>query len=487
VLGSVAMKVLRFVPFLALGLTACPSDDTGADGTATATDPTSGTGAGPSPTEPSTTMTSTPSTSGDPTTNDTTTDTTGTDTDDPSESGSESTGPGLECPYTAVDGMPSVALEMVADGFDEPLLVVGDPVDRDVLYVLQKGGEIKRVEPGVATAPKENWLDLPVNTSSEAGLLGLAFHPDYENNGLIYVAHTPSGGNNAIFVTEFTVTDGVPGAPRDVIGIGHDDDNHNGGMVQFGPDDMLYISVGDGGQQDDFCGHGQNTDVWMGKILRIDPAADGTPDSGPGCAGACNCDPAVGDFDYTVPANNPFLDMAGFQPEIYSYGYRNPWRMSFDPINGSLWVADVGQDSWEEVSVIEAGDNAGWGDMEGAHCNNAACDDSPGLSGGLNADGMRMPVAEYQNSGARCSIVGLGNYRSCEVPAWDGLYFYADFCTAEVWAVAYDGNEPMNLDVVTTAPDPIYGGGYNAYGDVFIATASFATGQGPIYRVVPAK
>jgi glucose/arabinose dehydrogenase len=481
------MKALRYVPFLALGLTACPGDDGAANGTETATDATTA----------MTSPTTDPTTTGPTTTSPTTTDPTGETTSDPTDtesaegesSSGSTTGEDLPCPYTPVDGEPDVALEEIAAGFDEALLVVGDPVDTDVLYVVQKGGEIKRIGPGDTAAPKENWLELPVFTFSESGLLGLAFHPDYADNGLMYVVHTPADG--IMLVTEIPVADGMPdvGMARDVIGVSQPADNHNGGMVQFGPDGMLYLSVGDGGEQDDGCGHGQNGDVLLGKILRIDPAADGTDDMTPGCAGGpgqCDCD-AAGPFDYTIPADNPFVGDAGIRDEIYALGFRNPWRMSFDPVDDRLWVGDVGQGDWEEVSVIEAGDNAGWGDMEGNHCFNDPDCDEAGLTGMLNADNLRQPVAEYAQ-GPACSVIGLGNYRSCEVPAWDGLYFYGDLCTGAVFAVAFDGTTVTNFDEpLADVPDSIYGGGYNAYGDVFIASASQQDGQGPIYRIAPAR
>jgi glucose/arabinose dehydrogenase len=394
----------------------------------------------------------------------------------------------LACPYTPVDGKPAVGLEVRADGFDEALLAVGDPVDTDAIYVLQKGGEIKRLAPGETTAPAENWLDLDVFTDSEQGLLGLAFHPDYENDPRIYVAYTPTSAGGDIVVTEFAVEDGVVnlGSARDVIGFGDTAPNHNGGMVQFGPDGMLYISMGDGGPQNDACGHGQDGDVFMGKIIRIDVEPDGTMDMTPGCGdqGGCSC-AGAGPFDYTIPADNPFVGDDGVRDEIYALGFRNPWRMSFDPIDDSLWVGDVGQDAWEEVSVILAGDNAGWGGMEGAHCfNDGMCDEAPGLNGGLNADNLRMPVAEFANNGSQCAMIGLGNYRSCEVPAWDGWYFYADACTAQIWAVTFDGTTVTDMGMVQEAPAAIYGGGYNAYGDVFVATASDG-GTQPVYRIAP--
>ena len=389
------------------------------------------------------------------------------------------------CSRPPVDGMPDFGLELVADGFSQPVLVVGDPIDTEVLYVLEKGGSIKRIEPGMAEAPADDWLTVDVTTVIESGLLGLAFHPDYENDPRIYVAHTPSSAGGALILTEFPVTDGVPDTARgrDVIGVGEPEGNHKGGMVLFGSDDMLYLSLGDGGVQNDGCGHGQDGNAFLGTILRLDPEPDGTPDMSTPCGAGCECD-VPGPYDYTIPADNPFMDDPNVRDEVYAYGLRNPWRMSFDA-DDRLWVADVGQDAWEEVDLIEAGDNAGWGDMEGAHCfNEAACD--VGEPGMLNADGQRMPVIEYANEGVRCSVIGLGSYHGCEVPAWDGVYLYGDYCSAEIWAARHDGTSVEELGVVTTAENSIFGGGYDAEGNVYVTTAPlFGPGTTPVYRVAP--
>jgi glucose/arabinose dehydrogenase len=333
---------------------------------------------------------------------------------DTESSGSESSGStGMaECDRPIVDGNPPVTFELVADGFAQPVLVVGDPVDTDVLYVVEKGGSIKRLDPGVTEAPADDWLTLDVTTVIESGVLSMAFSPDYENNGLIYVANNPADGDLALVVTEFEVVDGAPdpSTARDVIGAGKPEGNHNGGMVVFGPDDLMYVSFGDGGVQNDACGHGQDGSKFLGKIMRIDPAADGTPDMSPACADTCACAVPAGPFDYTIPRDNPFVGDDMIRDEIYAYGFRNPWRMSFDSVDDRLWVGDVGQDAWEEVDVIEAGDNAGWGDMEGLHCfNDDTCEITEPAT--VNAAGLRMPVIEYENAGARCSVVGLGSYR----------------------------------------------------------------------------
>ncbi len=475
----------------ALSCAACPSDEasggdseasTGQPGdgssSSSGVDPTNATSSASASSSSSSGAVAESSSSGTPPTSTT------ADTDEDTD-----TGPDLECPYTPVEGTPDIEIQQVANGFREPTLVVGDPVDPDVLYILQKGGEVKRLEPGQTTAPAENWLDLPVATASEAGLLGMAFHPDYAENGLVYVLHSDSLSSWRI--TEFVVEGGAVnmGSARDVFGTAQPAANHNGGMIQFGPDGMLYASVGDGGPQNDACGNGQNGQTHHGSIIRIDVVADGNGDSATSCGsgGGCGC-PSVGGFDYTIPADNPFVGDGSIRDEIYAYGFRNPWRFSFDPVDGQLFVADVGQGAWEEVTVVEAGTNHGWGDMEGNHCfNDGGCDTSA-APGQTNGDGLVAPVAEYSHNGGGCSITGLGNYRSCEMPGYAGMYFYSDLCTGQIWGVTYDGTTAEVTDVLANVPgnNAPYGGGYNAYGDVFIAAASFVDGSGTIFRIAPA-
>ena len=476
---------------LLLALAACGDDGSG-----------TGTGEGSSSTSAPTTETpttavatntgsgTTGSTTGAPTGSSTAASSTDTEADTTATTGE----PG-DCPYTPVEGKVGVALELVASGFNQALHVVGDPLDQDVLYVVEHGGRIKRIEPGVTEAPTENWLEVSVvggNGSNEQGLFSLAFHPEYATNGLIYIAHTPAAEGGSVFVTEYQVNDGTVdmNSARNVIGIAQPASNHNGGQIEFGPDGMLYFSLGDGGPQNDGCNAGQAGDSLLGKILRIDPAADGNPDSTPGCATGCPCQGESG-FDYTIPADNPFVRDDTFRDEIWAYGLRNPWRFSIDQQTGRMFVADVGQSDWEEVSVASAGSNLGWSVMEGAHCfQGAACDDAA-APGAVNADGYVMPIVEYSRPGPQ-SISGMGLYRSCEVPAFDGVYFYGDLFIGDVFAVAYDGTTVTDLGSVATIPNNLvpYGGGSNAYGDVFIAanpSPYLGGGPGSIYRIAAAR
>jgi glucose/arabinose dehydrogenase len=442
-LSAAGLASLLVVPLLACG------DDSGADDGAS-TSPTGSTTADPTAGDAPTGM-SAPDDDGG------TMPTTGPD---PDSSGGDTTTGDLVCPYAPVAGRPTFSAQVVAEGFDQPVLVVGDPAEPDVLYVLQKTGQIKRLEPGQTTAPADNWLDLDVNTSSESGLMGLAFHPDYPDDPRIYVSHHPASADGALIVMEYTVTGGQVdvSSARPVIGTGKPAGNHNGGMIQFGPDDMLYFSVGDGGPQNDGCGHGQNTNTFLGKILRVDPNPDGTPDLAPPCTG-CDCSVPNLPFDYTIVDNPPGPSL----PEIYSLGYRNPWRFSFDPVDGRLWVGDVGQDD----------------------CFNDQDCDIAG-PGAVNADGFTMPVVEFEHANGRCSVIGLGNYRSCEVEAWGAIYFYGDQCTGEVFAVRWDGTNLEDFGVIADVGSAeIYGGGYNAYGDVFVTSSLDFAGAGTVYRIAP--
>ncbi len=497
--------VFRTIPALLLASlvpAGCGDDGSGNSGTE---DGNSSTGVSSETNDPTTdnpSGTTNNPTTGTPTTNPTTDSTSTSPTTD-------TTGEPADCPYTPVEGKVGVSLEMVATGFNQALHVVGDPVEQDVLYVVEHGGTIKRIEPGVTEAPAENWLDVDVvggTGGNEQGLFSLAFHPNYADNGLIYIAHTPTSGGGAVFVTEYRVNDGAvdTGSARDVIGIGQPFGNHNGGQIEFGPDGMLYFGLGDGGSGGDPCGAGQNGDALLGKILRIDPTADGNADTTPACPGdvdpqcdsppfpavcECSCASQSG-FDYTIPADNPFVGDASVRDEVWATGVRNPWRFSIDRDDGRMFIADVGQDAFEEVSVAVAGDNLGWNDMEGFNCFGGGCDTS-GEPGGLNGAGQRLPIVAYGHNVGQ-SISGIGLYQGCEVPGWDGIYFYGDIFITDVFAVAYDGSTVTDLGSVAQLPGNLvpYGGGTNAYGDVFIAANPnpyFGGGPGSVFRVAPSK
>jgi glucose/arabinose dehydrogenase len=370
------------------------------------------------------------------------------------------------CPWTEVSGDPGVDLQLIATGFNRPLYVAGHPTAPDRLFVVEQSGGIKILEPGQTTAPSTDFLTISVNDGpNEMGLLGFAFHPDFPDDPRVYVNYNPSGDQSTI-ISEFTLDStnpdiADPSSERILMQFDQPYSNHNGGMVTFGPDGMLYIGVGDGGAADDPLLAGQDLSTWLGKILRVD--VDGTP--------------------YSVPSDNPFVGTAGAEPEIWAYGMRNPWRFSFD--GTTMYCADVGQNAWEEVDVVEAGGNYGWSDMEGAHCfNDFGCDDSDSTPNSTNADGLIMPIYEYSHA-VGASITGGYVYRSCEVPAWHGRYFFADYVDNQLFSLEWDGTNVSNAGLLMNAPAPVTSFGTNAWGDVFMTTFG-AGGNGRVYRIGPA-
>ena len=279
----------------------------------------------------------------------------------------------------------------------------------DALYVVLQGGSIVPVRGGVAGAPV---LDIggSITSGGEQGLLGLAFHPSAP---LAYVNYTDSDGDTVI--AEYAVAkDGTFEATsaRELLTIEQPYANHNGGNLEFGPDGYLYIGTGDGGSGGDPERRSLNGSELLGKMLRIDP----TPS---------------GDQPYTVPADNPFIGVDGARPEIWSVGLRNPWRFTFDSATGDLWIGDVGQGEWEEINLTRAVDgggrgmNFGWSAFEGTHRFN---DDQ-------SADGVTMPIFEFQHGPAGCSVSGGDVYHGSEVPALAGWYVFSDYCSGIVTAL----------------------------------------------------
>ena len=277
----------------------------------------------------------------------------------------------------------------VVTGLDRPLLLISPPGDTDRFFVIEQPGRIRLLKRGDAPSAHTNFMDITDRVvgiggiGDERGLLGLAFHPDYQNNGLFYVNYINTSGNTV--VSRFVRTDadhGNPTTERSVISISQPQSNHNGGWISFGPDGFLYIGTGDGGGANDAgtghgsCGNGQDTDNLLGAMLRLD--VDFLPGSG-----ASECGGGL----YQVPADNPFVGVSGCD-EIWAYGLRNPWRFSFDPATGWLWLGDVGQNAYEEIDIIENGTNYGWNIMEGNHCY---------PSDPCNMTGLELPIWEYTN------------------------------------------------------------------------------------------
>jgi glucose/arabinose dehydrogenase len=315
-------------------------------------------------------------------------------------------------------GLPSgLRLSEVASGLERPVFLTAPPGDPR-LFVVEQPGRVRVIEDGRLLATP--FLDIASRVSSggERGLLGLAFHPDFASNGLFFVNFTDPRGDTRIerFRVGADRNRADPASAKLILGIAQPFANHNGGMLAFGPDRKLYVGMGDGGSGGDPHGHGQNPGTLLGAMLRLDVDA-GDP--------------------YAVPADNPFVGRAGARPEVWATGLRNPWRFAFDREAGMLYVADVGQNQWEEVSAVDAargGLNFGWSIMEGAHCFRADSCDRAGLT---------LPVLEYPRSEG-CSVTGGYAYRGAAMPGLRGHFFYSDYCRGWIRSFRLAGGEAVD-------------------------------------------
>jgi glucose/arabinose dehydrogenase len=296
---------------------------------------------------------------------------------------------------------------IVTKGLESPVFLThaGDGSGR--LFVVEQPGRIRVLEQG-ALLPTP-FLDITgqVLFGGERGLLGLAFHPEYRRNGRFFVNYNRTS-DGATVLAEYR-RGATPSAAlhdeRILMVVPQPYANHNGGMVAFGPDGYLYIGRGDGGSGGDPGNRAQNPQEVLGKILRID-VNHGDP--------------------YGVPSDNPFTKDGG-RPEIYALGLRNPWRFSFDSKTGELWVADVGQNKWEEIDLVTKNGNYGWRVMEGAHCFNPAV--------ACQTSGLNLPILEYAHEKGRCSIIGGYVYRGRAIAGLTGQYLYGDFCSGEIFSL----------------------------------------------------
>ncbi|HLQ47842.1 MAG TPA: PQQ-dependent sugar dehydrogenase [Candidatus Dormibacteraeota bacterium] len=323
-----------------------------------------------------------------------------------------SAGPSVAGPFDPAGLV--VGLDTVVGGLDAPLGVTSAGDGSGRIFVTEQGGQIRIVRDGTLVATP--YLDIAgrITSGGERGLLGLAFHPTFPSDPRFFVDYTDTNGDTQ--VSSFTVDPGTPdvadpSSEVKILHIAQPYANHNGGAVVFGPDGFLYISTGDGGSGGDPQGNGQSLTTLLGKILRIDVDRTG------------------GAQPYAVPSDNPFVGRADTKPEIYLYGLRNPWRISFDRATRDLWIGDVGQNAWEEVDVARAGtsgENYGWNTMEGNHCFNPPS--------GCSMNGLTLPVAEYGHD-AGCTVIGGNVYRGSAQPALTGGYFFGDYCSGTIWAI----------------------------------------------------
>lgn len=348
----------------------------------------------------------------------------------------------------------SVALEPVAEGFDKPLFVThaGDGSGR--LFVVEQGGTVRIVENGQTLS--EPFLDVSnlVSCCGERGLLGLAFHPEFEQNGLFYINYTGTNGDTV--VAERRVSENPnradSGYSQTLLDIVQPYANHNGGHLAFGLDGYLYIGMGDGGSGGDPEENGQDLSTLLGAILRID--VDGDP--------------------YTVPDSNPFVDTEGARPEIWAYGLRNPWRFSFDHDTGDLWIGDVGQNAYEEIDfqpgTSTGGENYGWDVMEGAHCFEP--------ENGCDRSGLVLPLLEYSHSVGR-SITGGYRYRGEEVSSLSGAYLFGDFAGGQIWGARQDDSGAWRSETLLRPGFRIASFGEDEAGEVYVVDYG-----GTVHRIV---
>ncbi len=300
-------------------------------------------------------------------------------------------------------------------------------------------------------------LDLTDRVSSagnEEGILGLAISPEFVETGVVYLHYSAADPRRGV-ISRFDLGPDGAGADSEqiIFEVQQPFSNHNGGQIAFGPDDYLYVALGDGGSAPDPQGNGQNLKTVLGALLRIDVS-----DGGSG---------------YSLPADNPFVGQGAARGEIWAYGLRNPWRFSFDAATGDLWLGDVGQNAREEINLIVQGGNYGWSVMEGLDC----------LGGGGNCDreDLILPVAEYENGGGNCSVTGGFVYRG-SVAALQGAYVYSDFCSGRIWALRYeDGALTMNQQIAQTD----FNVGSFAQGNDLEIYVLEHSGSGGIFKIVP--
>lgn len=339
-----------------------------------------------------------------------------------------------------------VSLKPFVSGLSRPVYLTHAGGDR--LFVVEQEGVVRIIEEGILL--KRPFLDIRdrVEWGGEKGLLSIAFHPGYRENGRFFVNYTArKGGRLKTVIAEYRASGGfaIKESERIILEVDQPFSNHNGGLLIFGPDGYLYIGMGDGGSGGDPLGHGQNPSTLLGAILRID-VDRGRP--------------------YGIPKDNPAIGRS----EIWAYGFRNPWRFSFDRCTGRLFVADVGQDRWEEIDLVLKGGNYGWNIMEGNHCyENKGC----------RREGLVPPIAEYGHD-LGCSVTGGYVYRGKRYPLLRGFYFFGDFCSGRIWALKEVMEGKWKMMEVAKEGINISSFGEDKDGELYVLDYK----RGMIYRIV---
>src|SRR3954468_12352665 len=352
-------------------------------------------------------------------------------------------------------------LQLVVSGLSSPLYLTTAPGDASRLFIVEQTGPIRIIKDGNLLPTPFLDISHKISSGGEQGLLGLAFDPDYAATGKFVVHYTDPAGDTHLSLYTVSSDPDVADATSEQVILTADQpyDNHNGGQILFGPDGFFYMGLGDGGSANDPEARAQNLGDLLGSILRLDLHAAAP---------------------YAVPADNPFVGQPGVQPEVWSYGLRNPWRFSFDRLTGDLYIADVGQDQYEEIDVAPGGGDAGkginygWNIMEATHC----------LGGGqCDQTGLTLPAFEYGHDQG-CSITGGYVYRGSAIPALQGLYFFGDYCQGWVRSIRYAGGQATELtDWPTLRPGgSVLSFGEDAAGELYVLSSS-----GGVFKLIPAQ
>jgi glucose/arabinose dehydrogenase len=358
-----------------------------------------------------------------------------------------------EAPVTSINLVP------VANGLVKPVYLTHAGDDR--LFVVEQDGTIRIIQDGaILPQPFLNIDPLVGSGGSEQGLLSMTFHPKYEENGRFFIYYTDNDGGTVVARYQVSADDPNQADPDSAVvllTLPQPYGNHNGGQLHFGPDGYLYVGLGDGGSANDPLAAGQDKSMLLGKLLRLDVD--------------------FAENGYAVPASNPFVNDEGARNEIWAYGLRNPWRFSFDRLTGDLYIADVGQNIWEEVNFQPAdslgGENYGWNIMEGTHCfQTETCDQT----------GLILPVIDYQHGDGSCSVTGGYVYRGQQFLSLYGNYFYGDYCSGKVWSLlrqpdgAWVNNQVFGLQGLF-----ISSFGEDVNGELYL----LSYGDGVVYQIQP--
>jgi glucose/arabinose dehydrogenase len=328
------------------------------------------------------------------------------------------------------------------------------------LFVVEQGGKIRIIQNSAILA--QPYLDISgkVTTGGEMGLLGVTFHPSFQQNGKTYINYvrTVSGQIQSV-IAEYTASPANantvdPATERILLTVDQvgNFNNHKAGQLAFGPDGFLYFGLGDGGSGGDPFGHGQNTQTLLGKLMRIDVNA-----TSPG-------------LQYRIPPDNPFAGGGGL-PEIWAFGLRNPWRFSFDRVSGRMFLADVGQDMFEEIDIIQKGGNYGWNIMEGMHCFNPPS--------GCNMTGLMLPIIEYSHSEGN-AVIGGFVYHGSNIAALKGMYVFGDLGTGKIWTLQETSPNMFTRGLAATTGKTISSLGQDLSGELYVVDY----GGGNMYRIV---